>query len=674
MLDPEYHIRLLQGVTQATHCLLTLSDHHEAMHLALAHLGKALVVDRVYIFQNHTDPVTQSLLASQWWEWTPERRSLPFNNLELQNLSYATVLRRWYDYLSQGKAITGYQDELPEWEKQLLGDRQVCSLLVLPIFVDQRFWGFVEFDDCQSDRQWTAEEIAILNTVADSFGGAISHHHAETELNNIQTKLEAAIEERTFKLKAAVKQLQAEIDQKEIITTQLRYNAYHDPLTGLPNRSLFMDHLQKAIEKAKESEEYKFAILFLDLDRFKVVNDTLGHTLGDRLLIELSKRLDQILQKQPHLSIEATLIAHLGSDEFAILVTNISAFSQANQLAESIHQDMTHPFVIESHQILSTVSIGIALSSTGYQRPEQVLRDADIVMYRAKSKGRARYEVFDLETHTRVMNQLKLENDLRRAVQLLESPDTLKDNQFIVYYQPITCLQTGEIAGFEALLRWQHPELGMVSPVQFIPIAEETGLIALLGQWVLQQACNQLRRWESCGHHRLTMAVNLSGCQLSRPDLLEKIDQIIHQSQIHAHYLKLEITESMIINNAEYVKQVLSQLKERSIKLCMDDFGTGYSSLSYLHRFPLDILKIDKSFVSNMGESGEHSDIVRTIINLAHHLKMQVIAEGVETLGQLKILSELGCEWGQGYFFSRPIDSQKVLDLLGNQNRSWFLK
>ncbi|MDJ1176521.1 bifunctional diguanylate cyclase/phosphodiesterase [Roseofilum capinflatum] len=667
MLDPEYHIRLLQGVTQATHCLLTLSDRHEAIHQALAHVGQALAVDRVYIFQNHSDPVTQSLLASQWWEWTPERISLPFNNLELQNLSYTTVLRRWYDYLSQGKPITGYPEELPEWEKQLLGDRQVCSLLVLPIFVDREFWGFIECDDCQTDRLWTAEEIKILTTVADSFGGAIAHHRAQTELNHIQTQLEAAIEERTFKLRAAVKQLQGEINKKEKIATQLRHNAYHDPLTGLGNRALFMEHLQTAIDQAQASEDYKFAILFLDLDRFKVVNDTLGHTLGDLLLIELSQRLNQILQQHTHLAIKQSLIAHLGSDEFAILLAPLSDLSQANQLAETIHQDMNHPFVVDGHEILTTVSIGIAVSSTGYQRPEQVLRDADIVMYHAKSKGRARYEVFDLETHTRVMAQLQLENDLRRAVQFLESPDTLKHNQFIVYYQPITCLKTGLIAGFEALLRWQHPHLGMVSPVQFIPIAEETGLIALLGQWVLEEACLQLRLWESYGHHSLTMAVNLSGCQLSRPDLLEKIDQIIHKSQINADHLKLEITESMIINNAEYVKQVLSQLKQRSIKLCMDDFGTGYSSLSYLHRFPLDILKIDKSFVSNMGEDGEQSDIVRTIINLAHHLNMQVIAEGVETLGQLKILSELGCEWGQGYFFSRPMDGEKALNLLENQ-------
>jgi len=672
MLDPQYHIRLLQGVIQATYCLLTLSDRHEAIHQALAYLGEALAVDRVYIFQNHSDPVTQSLLASQWWEWTPEQISLPFNNLELQNLSYTTVLRRWYDYLSQGKPITGYQEELPEWEKQLLGDRQVCSFLILPIFVDQHFWGFIEYDNCHYDRQWTAEEIATLTTVAESFGGAIAHHRAEAELNTIQSQLEAAIEERTFKLKAAVKQLQAEIENKEKIATQLRYNAYHDSLTGLPNRALFMEHLQQAIEEAQGSEEYKFAILFIDLDRFKVVNDTLGHTLGDRLLIELSKRLHQISEKQSNLPIEQTLIAHLGSDEFAILLTQIADLSQANQLAECIHQDMTDPFLVNGHQILSTVSIGIALSSTGYERPEQVLRDADIVMYHAKSKGRARYEVFDLEAHTRVMNQLKLENDLRHAVQLLERPDTLKDNQFIVYYQPITCLKTGSIVGFEALLRWQHPQLGMVSPIQFIPIAEETGLIALLGQWVLEEACHQLHLWENYGHHHLTMAVNLSGCQLSRPDLLEKIDRIIQQSQINAHDLKLEITESMIINNADYVKQVLSQLKKRSIKLCMDDFGTGYSSLSYLHRFPLDILKIDKSFVSNMGENGEHSDIVRTIINLAHHLKMDVIAEGVETAGQLKILSELGCQWGQGYFFSRPIDSKKALDMLSNQNLPWL--
>ncbi len=672
MLDPQYHVRLLQGVTQATHCLLTVSDRQQAIQSALADIGQASNVDRVYIFQNHSDPVTHDLLASQWWEWTPETIPLPYSNLELQNLSYTTVLRRWYPHLAQGKPIFGHYDQLPLGEQELFRDRQMCSFLVLPISVDRQFWGFLEFDNCQIFRQWTEEEISILATVADSFGGAIAHHRVQLELQKIQTQLEITIQEHTFRLKAAIKQLQGEVEKKEKIANQLRHNVYHDSLTGLPNRALFIEQLEAAILHYQTDQTYQFAILFLDLDRFKVVNDTLGHSLGDLLLIKLSERLNTLLNQYSGLKEKQTLIAHLGSDEFAILLTELPDFYLANKIAEMIHEDMTHPFTLEGHEVLSTVSIGIALSATGYERPEQILRDADIVMYHAKSKGRARYEVFDLETHTKVMAKLQLENDLRRAVQLLESPEKVIDHQFIVYYQPITSLKTGLIVGFEALLRWKHPELGMVSPVEFIPIAEETGLISILGQWVLQEACNQLRLWETYGHHQLTMAVNLSGCQLSRPDLLEKIDKIINSSQIHANHLKLEITESMIINNAESVNYVLSQLKQRSIKLCMDDFGTGYSSLSYLHRFPLDILKIDKSFVSNMGENGEKSDIVRTIINLAHHLKMEVIAEGVETAEQLKILCELGCEWGQGYFFSRPLDGEQALNLLTHEPLPWM--
>ncbi|MDJ1182795.1 putative bifunctional diguanylate cyclase/phosphodiesterase [Roseofilum casamattae] len=673
MLDLEYHIRLLQGVAQATHSLLTVSNREEAIDLALASLGEALSVDRVYLFYNHIDPMAGQLLASQLREWIATTVTLPFNNLELKNLPYSTLLSQWYTPLSEGKIIRRSRKQFVDEEQQLLRDRHVHSVLVLPIFVRENFWGFIEFDDCRINRHWTTDEVGVISTIADGFGSAIAHHQGQTELNKIQTQLEAKIQERTLKLRAAVQQLKAEIQNKEEIANQLRYNAYHHPLTGLPNRILLIQRLQELMIKIQGNLECdRFAILFLDLDRFKLVNDSFGHSLGDMLLIQLAERLKTVTQQQVELAPEHVLIAHLGSDEFAILLSELKDFSQASRLAEAIHHSMLDSFNLEGHEILSTVSIGIAPSSTIYKQPEEILRDADLVMYEAKSKGRARYEIFNLETHQRVMGQLQLETDLRKAVQVLQNLPATSDCPFILYYQPIIDLRTGEIGGFEALIRWKHPDLGMVSPALFIPIAEETGLINPIGQWVLEEACHCLHFWEKHEHYPLTMSVNLSGSQLSRPNLLASIDRILDKAGVLPRHLKLEITESTIINHGELVTSTLQQLKERAIALCMDDFGTGYSSLSYLHRFPFDVLKVDKSFISNMGEEDKKLDIVRTIVNLAHHLKMEAVAEGVETAEQLQILSELGCEWGQGYYFSRPLDRDRASELLRQYPYPWM--
>ncbi|HEY9835572.1 MAG TPA: bifunctional diguanylate cyclase/phosphodiesterase, partial [Vampirovibrionales bacterium] len=445
---------------------------------------------------------------------------------------------------------------------------------------------------------------------------------------------------------------------------------------------------------------YLFAVLFLDLDRFKVINDSLGHGVGDRLLIEIAERLRKTLAVRPHsFRRNEHAIARLGGDEFAILLKDIRALRTARRVAERIHACLTRPFAIEGQEVFTSVSIGIALSSRGYQRPEDLLRDADIVMYRAKALGRSRHEVFDTAMHDRVVRLLKLENDLRRAISegekrlpnprfyLSPTSDSEGDNSgedlgiqpsslpfnavkkpsaFALHYQPIICLKTGRIEGFEALVRWEHPELGFVPPGEFISIAEETGLIVPLGQWVLREACQQLRIWQERFPQSLplTVAVNLSGRQFSRVDLIAQVDRILAETGIDGSMLKLEITESAIVDNPELATEMLLQLKQRKINLCMDDFGTGYSSLSYLHRFPLDTLKIDRSFVNRIGVEGENSEIVLTIVSLAHDLGMEVIAEGVETLAQLEKLQQLGCAMAQGYLFSPPVDSEMASQLL----------
>ncbi len=440
-----------------------------------------------------------------------------------------------------------------------------------------------------------------------------------------------------------------DISDRKRAEEQLRYNAFYDALTGLPNRILFMDRLQQTIERVKRRKNYLFAVLFLDLDRFKVINDSLGHNIGDQLLIAFSRRLEACLRS-------VDTFARLGGDEFVILLEDITNISDATHVAERIRQELTLPFNLGRHEIFTTTSIGIALSTTAYNQPEDLLRDADIAMYRAKALGKARYAIFDPVMHTQALTLLQLENDLRRAVERQE---------FQIYYQPIVELLTGKIIGFEALLRWQHPSQGLVLPAAFIPVAEETGLIVPIGYWVLRSACRQIRLWQERFAKPLTISVNLSGKQFSQPDLIAQIDQILQETDLDARSLNLEITESMIMEN--YATTTLSQLRDLGVELSIDDFGTGYSSLGRLHHFPINILKIDRSFVSGMGISETNLEIIQAIVTLAHQLGMAVITEGVETKEQLAQLRNLQCEYAQGYFFSRPLDSKVAEELISTQ-------
>jgi diguanylate cyclase (GGDEF)-like protein/PAS domain S-box-containing protein len=431
-----------------------------------------------------------------------------------------------------------------------------------------------------------------------------------------------------------------DITDRKRAEERLLHDAFHDALTGLPNRALFIDHLKLTIARKQRNQEHMYAVLFLDLDRFKVINDSLGHMIGDQLLVHIARRLETCLRV-------GDTVARVGGDEFTILLEDIKDEIEAIAIAERIQKEVKTPFVLSGHEVFTTVSIGIAPSSIGYDEPDDILRDADTAMYRAKSLGKARHEVFDKAMHAVAMNLLQLETDLRRAIDRQE---------FFLQYQPIVALDGFNLCGFEALVRWQHPERGLVSPMDFIPVAEDTGQILPIGHWTLKEACRQMHRWQRRFplDPPLFISVNLSGKQFTQPDLIEQVKSILQETRLDPRSLKLEITESVVMEDIENATEMLRQLRGLGVSLSIDDFGTGYSSLSYLHRFPIDTLKIDRSFVIRMVDNNENIEIVRTILMLAQNLGMNVVAEGVETKEQLALLRKLGCENGQGYFFSKP--------------------
>lgn len=436
---------------------------------------------------------------------------------------------------------------------------------------------------------------------------------------------------------------------------QLEYKALHDEMTQLPNRVLFMERLTHAFRLAKRHNHRIFAVLFLDLDRFKLINDSLGHTVGDQLLIEVAKRLQGCLRKQD-------TTARFGGDEFAILLDAVEDTDEAIQITQRILNALKTTISLKEHEVYTSASIGIAVSSPDYRSPEELLQDADTAMYRAKKQGKNCFEVFCTGMRAQVNTQLQLETDLQRAI---------KNNELHLVYQPIVDLKNENIIGFEALLRWHHPERGLVPPSEFIPVAEDAGLMVAIDWWVLTEACQQMSHWLTTYSNasNLTINVNISAHQFLQPTFCEKVTAILQETRMQPHHLKLEITEGVILSNAPNISEQLNKLKELGIRLAIDDFGTGYSSLSYLYAFPLDVLKVDYSFVSRMDQDNGR-EIVRTIVNLGHNLKMEVVAEGVETKTQQDYLQEMGCEYAQGYLFSRPLDSEAVASILANQHQS----
>lgn len=424
---------------------------------------------------------------------------------------------------------------------------------------------------------------------------------------------------------------------------QLVHDALHDALTSLPNRNLFMDRVEQAIKYGNRHSQYMFAVMFIDLDRFKMINDTYGHLIGDQFLQAIAKILVSCLR-----SVGDT-VARLGGDEFTILVDDIQEVNEALMIADRILSKLLHPIKLPTQTLFASASIGIVVCcNRDYVHSSDLLRDADIAMYRAKSLGKGRYVLFDKEMYEQSLKTSQIDSDLHYA---------LERQEFELYYQPIVSLKSDKLAGFEALIRWHHPERGLISPSEFIPIAEETGLIIAIGDWVLNQACQQIAIWQRKfpAAKSLKMSINLTCQQIREKNLLEKIDWVLKNTGINGSTIRLEITESSMMDQGEETIAKLEELCARNIQLSIDDFGQGYSSLSYLHRFPVNTLKIDRTFVEQMSLGGQNLEIIRTIIILAHALDMNVVAEGVETHEQMSMLKQLGCEYVQGYFFSRPL-------------------
>jgi diguanylate cyclase (GGDEF)-like protein/PAS domain S-box-containing protein len=478
----------------------------------------------------------------------------------------------------------------------------------------------------------TANNVTIGAMVVQTYDEGLRYKENDKELLTIvSTQIAMAIERKRAEEK-------------------LSYNAFHDELTGLPNRTLFMDRLGHAIELSKRRKDQWFAVLFLDLDRFKTVNDSLGHVLGDQLLVSASRRLQTCLRT-------SDTIARFGGDEFVILLENLDGTREATQIADRILKDMMSTFNLAGHEVVISTSIGIVFSSQSYEKPEEVLRDADIAMYRAKALGRGRYVVFNTAMRTHVVAHMELENNLRLGIERQE---------LVLHYQPILSLKTGKITGFEALVRWNHPEKGLIRPADFIPFAEETGLIIPMGEWVLNEACRQMSAWHKQfpSDPPLMISVNLSNKQFAQPDLFEQIEHAIDLADFDAHYLQVEITESVIMENAELAIATLNRLRQMGVQVQIDDFGTGYSSLVYLHMLPINAIKIDRSFISGSGIQDNGLEIAQTIVRLAHDLKVDAIAEGVETQAQLEKLQNLECEYAQGYHISRCLEKGAAEQLL----------
>ncbi|MEM9116559.1 MAG: EAL domain-containing protein [Cyanobacteria bacterium P01_F01_bin.56] len=430
------------------------------------------------------------------------------------------------------------------------------------------------------------------------------------------------------------------------------HNALHDPLTDLPNRTLLIERLELAINRSKQSPEYVYAVLFLDLDRFKVINDSLGHIIGDKVLIEITQRFKAHLR-------QTDLVARIGGDEFLILLENINSAEDVVEVVDRILAESYLPLVVDEHRIFIEVSIGIVVGSEKYHQAIDLIRDADIAMYRSKIEEHNSYKFFDSQMYTHVLKRLNQETDLRKAL-------NKTNKELVVYYQPVIDLRSLQLIGFEALVRWQHPVRGLVQPDEFIPIAEETGLISLIDNWVFNQACQQLVEWKKRfpDYESLKMSVNISAYDLYQSDLIEVIDELLNRTGLAGDSIILEITESILIEDIDQTVDLLNQLNSRKIQTCIDDFGTGYSSLSYLHSLPVQSLKVDRSFVSQMQVGNRNYQVVNSIIALGHQLDLIIVAEGIESQWHLQQLQQLNCQLGQGYFFSRPLTADAASSLL----------
>ncbi|MFQ4142864.1 EAL domain-containing protein [Chlorogloeopsis sp. ULAP02] len=601
--------RLLQAVAEAANYLLVEMNYEIAIEKALAVLGEAAQADRVYLFENKPHPLTQEMTMNLRYEWTDfsvescrhNWQNQPYNN---------SGLNHWYEAFSKGKSIGGLTRELSTAEQKLLGRDSIQSLLLVPLRLEEKFWGFLGLVDCSQERYWSKHEESTLLTLAANISAA---------------------------------------RQRQQVEEMIRYQALHDLLTGLPNRLLFNEQLSKTLPNVARRKE-SLAVMFLDLDRFKTINDSLGHTLGDLLLQSVAQRLNDSLRA-------GDTIARWGGDEFIILLPQITSVEEVTQVAKRILQALEKAFQIDGHELYISASLGIALLNEHSPDAETLIQHADVALYHAKDKGRNNYQFYTTSISTKAPEVLTIEKSLRYA---------LEREEFVVYYQPQINIHTGKITGMEALLRWQHPEMGLVAPNIFIPLAEESGLIVPIGEWVLRTACMQNKAWQNAGLPSLTVAVNLSLKQFREPKLVQTVAQILEQTELEPQFLELEITETVAIEDLNFTKKVLQELEQMGVHLSIDDFGTGYSSLSRLQLLPLHNLKIDRSFIRELTTDVKVAHIVKAIVTLGRNLGLRLTAEGVEKEEELQFLKSINCEDVQGFLFYRPLSAQKATEILEN--------
>jgi diguanylate cyclase (GGDEF) domain len=466
-------------------------------------------------------------------------------------------------------------------------------------------------------------------------------------------KLNARLQIQTRELEKTNQELHNEIVERKTAEQKLMYDSLHDAMTGLPNRVLFLDRLGQVIENSKRHAEYIFAVLFVDIDHFKIINDSLGHLTGDQLLISIAQRMKACLRS-------SDTVARFGGDEFAILLEISGGKDSAANVAQKIQEAIKLPLKLDGHELYTTASIGIVLNVMGYEQPEEILRDADIAMYQAKASGKARFKIFDIEMRSQAFSRLELEQELRTA---------LENEEFQLHYQPIISMETNQVASFEALIRWGHPQRGLLPPADFLSIAEESGLILPLGKWILDEACQQLMKWHQKhpSLQNVSINVNVSNRQFSQPNFVEEVIEALQISGLKADSLRLEITESVLISNFAAANKVFTQLRNLGVQLQIDDFGSGYSALGYLQHFPISAVKIDKSFIDEMGKGHRGTELIRAIVSMTRELGMDAIAEGIETKEQLNGLKSLACGFGQGFLLSKPLDKESAEKILAKQ-------
>ncbi|HSM83346.1 MAG TPA: EAL domain-containing protein [Nodosilinea sp.] len=601
--------RLLQGVAEASQCLLTTDDVHRAIPQVLALLGEAATADRAYVYIHHPQTTSGAQAMTMAYEWTAPDVAPSINQPHWQDQSYRELgLERWYETFQQGRSICSLTRQLPPQEQGLLRRDDILSVLMVPIFIDAELWGYIGFDACRQEWEWSPSDESILVAVAASLGGALKRQRTEA---------------------------------------QMCYQVYHDALTGLPNRAFFNQHLPEQISRASQHQRV-LAVIFLDLDHFKTINDTLSHAVGDLLLQQVTQRISSALRAED-------IAARWGGDEFTLILPNLSSPEDATKIAHRIAQQLTPPFLLHNHELHVTASMGIALFPEDGEDMTTLLQNADVAMYRAKQQGRNNHQFYTQSLGTEAAQRLKLESFLHHALQR---------HEFILYYQPQVNVATGTVMQMEALLRWQHPVLGLVAPGDFIPLAEENGLIVPIGEWVLHSACAQVMDWHRAGRPLVRVAVNLSARQLQHPNLVNAVARVLGQTHLPADHLELEITETAAMADMAASIQRLKELRRLGVKISMDDFGTGYSCLSHLKQFPLDGIKIDRAFVKDLPHSAADRAMVTAIIAMARGLSLGVVAEGVEIMEQMCCLHELGCGEMQGYLFGRPLAAAAAVDCL----------